>query len=92
LRGWLIEGFTACLQMRLVQKFQPLSYIHKNGVLATLEKTFLTYMNKKGLLNTLFWKMFTDCLQTLSLNSHRKRKTAPPSKKYLSPICTKKRF
>ena len=36
--------------------------------------------------------MFTDCLQTPSLNSHRKRQTAPPSKKQLSPICTKKRF
>ena len=50
------------------------------------KKTFLTYMNKNGLLNTLFWKMFTDCLQTPSLNSHRKPQAAPPSKKYLSPI------
>jgi hypothetical protein len=26
------------------------------------QKIFLTYMNKNCPLNTLFWKMFTDCL------------------------------
>ena len=46
-----------------------------------LQKTFLTYMNKNGLLNTLFWKIFTVCLQMPSLNSHRKPQTAPPSEK-----------
>ena len=73
LRGCWMEGFTACLQMRLVQNMYTLTYIHKNGSLVPL-----------------FWKMFTDCLQMPSLNSHRKMKTAPPSKKYLSPIRTKK--
>ena len=75
LRGYLREGFTVCLQMRLVQYIYPLTYIHKNGSLATLKKTFLTYMNKNGFLNTLFWKIFTVCLQMLSLNSHRKSKS-----------------
>ena len=75
-----MEGFTACLQMRLVQNMYTLTYIHKNGSLAPLfwkmftdclqmpslnsqrktksappsQKIFLTYMNKNGLLNTLF--------------------------------------
>lgn len=49
-------------------------------------------MNKNGLLNTLFWKMFTEYLQMSSHNSHRKTETAPLLKKYLSPICTKKWF
>ena len=57
-----------------------------------LQRTFLTYMNKNGLLNTLFWKMFTEYLQISSHNSHRKTETAPLLKKYLSPICTKKWF
>ena len=54
-----------------------------------LLKTFLTYMNKNDLLNTLFWKMFTEYLQMSSHNSHRKTETAPLLKKYLSPIRTK---
>ena len=40
--------------MGLVKNIYPLTYIHKNGILATLEKTSLTYMNKNGLLYPLF--------------------------------------
>ena len=39
---------------RVSTKHLAPTYIHKNGSLAPLEKTSLTYMNKNGLLNTLF--------------------------------------
>ena len=56
-----IQGFEGVFERRLYSLFTKrvstkhlAPYIHKNGILATLEKTSLTYMNKKGLLNTLF--------------------------------------
>ena len=52
----------------------------------------LTYIHKNGSLVPLFWKMFTDCLQLLSLNSQRKTKSAPHSKKHFSPIWIKTAF
>ena len=39
------EGFTVCLQMRLVQYIYPLTYIHKNGGLVPLFwKMFTEYL------------------------------------------------
>ena len=47
---------------------------------------------KMAFCTPLFWKIFTVCLQMPSLNCQRKTKSAPPSKKYLSPIWIKTGF
>ena len=57
--------------------FIPSPISIKMAVWQPSKKNFLTYMNKNGLLNTLFWKIFTEYLQMSSHNSHRKLETAP---------------
>ena len=76
---WIFVGVLATfLSLVLKNIFLSSSNRTKRWQKSTLvKKIFLTYMHENGVLYTLFWDIFTERLQSLSPNSHRKTENQP---------------